>query len=171
MIGLIKYSRSYFTANEKARCNLWFSRTKGTSSPSMFNLITLITYLLFFLLFVCLACPWSRLYVRTLALTTLPARVLAYQHTWFCLFSFHFTSYQSFYFVPKFFFTSPPLGLVSHFSLLSFFDYPFHLPDLLQPACFPCLLTLFVCDLCLYRNLNCLCQLKLVWVGLMGCVL
>jgi hypothetical protein len=79
MIGLIKYSRSYFTANEKARCNLWFSRTKGTSPPSLFNLITLITYLFSFLLFVCLACPCASLYLRTLALTTLPARVLAYQ--------------------------------------------------------------------------------------------
>ncbi len=44
-----------------------------------------------------------------------------------------------------FYFSTPPLGLVTHFSLLSFFDYPFHLPDLLQPACFPdCLFALIV---------------------------
>jgi hypothetical protein len=67
--------------------------------PSLINLITLITYLFSFLLFVCLACPCASLYLRTLALTTLPARVLAYQHTLFCLFYFTLLSHQSFYFV------------------------------------------------------------------------
>jgi hypothetical protein len=48
------------------------------------NLITLITYQfsLLLLLFVCLACPWACLHLRTLALTTFAARVLAYQQ--FC---------------------------------------------------------------------------------------
>ncbi len=62
MIGLNKSSRIYFTANEKARCILWFSRTKGISPPSLFNLMTLITYLFSFLLFVCLACSCASLY-------------------------------------------------------------------------------------------------------------
>ncbi len=47
--------------------------------PLPFNLITLITYQFSFLLFVCLAYPWACQHLRTLALTTLPARALAYQ--------------------------------------------------------------------------------------------
>ncbi len=111
--------------NEKVRCIIWFSRTKGTAPPFLFELITLITHLFSFLLFVCLACPWADLYLHTLTITTFPARVLAYQHTWFCLFLFHQSfCHQSFlrqsFFSPKFFSLLPPLslGLLTHFSLL-----------------------------------------------------
>ncbi len=77
------------------------------------------------------SCACASLYLRTLALTTLPARVLmlAYQHTWFCLLLFHSTVAPIILLCSKFFH-------FSLFSLLSFFDYPFHLPDFLQPACF-----------------------------------
>jgi hypothetical protein len=74
MIGLIKYSCRHFTANEneKARCNLWLSRTKGSSLPSLFNLITLIPYLFSLLPFACLACLCAGLCSHTLGLTPYP---------------------------------------------------------------------------------------------------
>jgi hypothetical protein len=58
--------------NEKAWCILWFWRTEGTAPPSLFNFITHnINHVS------CLAC----LRLRTLAITTTLARVLAYQHS------------------------------------------------------------------------------------------
>jgi hypothetical protein len=48
--------------------------------PCLTSYITLITYHFSILLFVCLACPCACLHLRTLALTTFTARVLAYQH-------------------------------------------------------------------------------------------
>jgi hypothetical protein len=67
------------------RCILWFSRTKGTASPSLFNLIliTLIMYLFSVLLFACLACLCACLCLClcfcTLASITTLARMLAYK--------------------------------------------------------------------------------------------
>jgi hypothetical protein len=44
------------------------------------SIMLCINNLFSFLLFVCLACPWACLYLRTIAITTFPAWVLAYQH-------------------------------------------------------------------------------------------
>jgi hypothetical protein len=52
--------------------------------------------------------------------------------------------FSIFYHQSVFYFSPPSLGLVTHFLRLSFFDYPFHLPDLLQPGCFPACLFAFV---------------------------
>jgi hypothetical protein len=117
----------------------------------------------------CLACLCAGLFSRTLAITPYPTCCVGLS-TYVIKSSCSFCSFhQSFYscllkvLLLKFF-TPPPWVLspiFSFFSLSYFFDYPFHLPDLLQPACFPCLLTLFVCSLCLYHNLHWLCQLNL----------
>ena len=114
---------------------------QGILTFILFSLITLITYLFSLLLCACLACLRASLCAPTLA----PRTLLAYQHTWLSLF-FYFTllSHQSFYFVRKFFFTKvfsllPPGSCDPLFTFL----YPFHLPDLLQPACFSACLRLF----------------------------
>ena len=99
----------------------------GNVSPPLFNLITLITYLFSLLLCACLACPCACLCLPTVAYTpTLPG-VLAYQHTWLSLFWISFRSclpsHQSFfvffYLILFIFFFTPPLGLVTHFSLFT----------------------------------------------------
>ena len=55
------------------------------------------------------------------------------------------------FFSPKFFIFLPPLGLVTHFSLLSFFDYPF-----IFLTCFSQLASLPVC-VCSHCCLCCPC--------------
>jgi hypothetical protein len=66
-------------------------------------------YLFSFLLFVCLACPWACLYLRTLAITTFPARVLAYQQLFFFIVHLHssfqkkYRSYNITFLTPSFF--------------------------------------------------------------------
>ncbi len=149
--------------NEKAWNNLWFSRTKRPVPPPCFEFITLITYQFFLLLFACLACLCACLCLRTLALTTTIARVLA--SSTYVIKSF-WTFFRSFFthppivfrFFTKVFFQFPPPCLVSHFSL---FNLLFTLPDFLQPACFTCLF--------IFVSLCGLCSLRLYgWVGLKG---
>ena len=139
-----------------------------TCPPSLFELTTLITYLFSFLLFACLACHRACLCSPTVALTIYPTRCVGsstYVILSFLIFFVLCNNRFDFVFT-KVFFTSPPLGLVTHSSLLSFFDYPFHLPDLLQSACFSACLLLFLCCLWPLRNPDCLClgqlELKLV---------
>jgi hypothetical protein len=140
----------------------------------LFNLITLITYLFSFLLFVCLACPCASVltYPSPHHLTCTGVGL----STYVILSFFYFTllSHQSFYFVPKFVFHQSFFHFSAPGSCLPLFTFVF-LWLHFSPSWLPsgslllCLLKLFVCGLC--RNLNCLCQLKLVWVGLTGCVL
>ena len=100
----------------------------GNVSPPLFNLITLITYLFSLLLCACLACPCACLCLPTVAHTSTLPGVLAYQHTWFCLFWISFRSFvpshQSFFvFFYLTFFHSPPTPCRSlfTFSTLEFF--------------------------------------------------
>ncbi len=132
------------------------SREPRESHPLfwLFNLITLITYLFSFLLFFCLTCPWVCLYLHILAITTFLARLLAYQHTWFC-FLFHSTvapiisflsirsfSYQSFFSLP------PPGSCLPLFTFL-FLRLPFSPSWLPSVSLLLCLLRFCVCSLCL----------------------
>ncbi len=117
---------------------------KRTRSLSRCSFITLITYQFSFLLFACRACPRVSLCSPTLA----PRTLLAYQHTWLSLFlnlvSLLLPSHQSFSFLMfnNCFLTPPPPPGSCH--PLFTFPYPFHLPDLLQPACFSaCLLSVW----------------------------
>jgi hypothetical protein len=75
--------------------------------------------------------------------------LINYQHTWFCLFSFYFfcSLHQSFsVFLTKILFMFiflPPPGFCHPLFTFVFLWLPFHLPDLLQPACFSACLCLF----------------------------
>ncbi len=94
-----------------------------TCPPSLFEFITLITYLFSLQLCVCLACPCACLCLPTVAHTSTVPGVLAYQHTWFCLFWISFRSFlpshQSFsFFLPHLFFPTC-------FSQLPFSDWLF----------------------------------------------
>jgi hypothetical protein len=103
---------------------LWFCRTSETVSPSLFEPYNL-NHVSVFSVTLRLSC---------LPLVSLPLMYPSRHHLiqgcWLInirdsvFFYFTLLSHQSFYFVPKFFFTKvfftpPPLGLVTHFSLSS----------------------------------------------------
>ena len=119
----------------------------GNVSPPLFNLITLITYLFSLLLCACLACPCACLCLPTVAHTSTLPGVLAYQHTWFCLFWISFRSFvpshQSFFVFFYLIFFTPPPPFVGHSSLF----LPLN-SSRLASASFPSLPVCSLCCLC-----------------------
>jgi hypothetical protein len=116
-----------------------------TCTPSLLEFITLITYQFSLLLFFCLTCPW--LAALTYPSLTPPYCTVVGLSTYVILsfLLFHSTVgpitllCSKVFFSPNVFHLSPPGSCHPLFTFL----YPFHLPDLLQPACFSACLRLF----------------------------
>ena len=160
-------------SNEKAWYILWFYRTSGTVSPSLFEPYNLNHVSVFLVVTLRLSVlPLGKPLLTYPSRHHLTARVLAYQHTWFGLFfsltllshqSFSFLSAQSFF--TKVCFTPPPWVLSPTFH----FPLPFSPSWLPSASLLLCLLVVVAREPLSLRN--CPCQfVRVSWAEGVFCV-